>query len=322
MELKKSQIKMWSRLGTRAAYGLGILELSKKIDNLMVLTGDTSTSAGLDRFKKKFPDRYLEVGIAEQNMMGIAAGLSSEGFKVITSTFSPFQTLRCCERIKVNVGYMNHKVCMVGLASGIALSALGYTHCSIEDISIMRSIPGITILSPADCGETVKATAAALGHNGSVYIRITGETRDCQVYDENYDFKIGKAVTLKEGSDVTIFATGTMVKESLLASERLSEMGISASVVNMHTIKPIDKEAIQKACETTKLIVSAEEHNMLGGLGSAISEYKSTITGAPPQLFIGLPDAYGKAGNYDSLLKGFGLTAEGIFEKIASKIKN
>jgi len=168
MQITKRNIKSWSRIGSRATFGLAALELGESIDNLLILTADTSTSAGLDRFKKIYPDKFLDVGIAEQNMMGIAAGLASEGVQVITSTFGPFQTMRCCEQIKVNLGYMQQKVCMVGLASGVALGTLGYTHCCIEDLSIMRSIPGITVISPADCVETVKALAAAMEHPQSV----------------------------------------------------------------------------------------------------------------------------------------------------------
>ena len=206
MKINASTMKMWSRIGSRAAYGMAALELGKNYDDLILLTGDTSTSAGLDRFKKTFPEKYLEVGIAEQNMIGIAAGLASEGLQVFTSTFSPFQTMRCGEQIKVNIGYMNHKVCMVGLASGLVLGMLGYTHCCIEDISIMRSIPGITVVSPADCGATVKATLAAIEHDQSVYIRLTGGAPNPSLYLDDFDFTFGKANILREGNDVAIIA--------------------------------------------------------------------------------------------------------------------
>ena len=221
-------MKMWSRIGSRASFGLTTLELGEKIDELIILTGDTSTSAGLDRFKTSFPEKFLDTGIAEQNMIGIAAGLSSEGFVVITSTFSPFQTMRCCEQIRMNIGYMKHKVCMVGLASGLILGPLGYSHCCIEDVSIMRSIPGITVISQADSGETVKATLAAVNHNESVYIRLTGGSNNPIVYDDDYKFEIGRAVTLREGKDVTIIAAGTMVYISLKTAELLGEKGISS----------------------------------------------------------------------------------------------
>ncbi len=318
MEITQKKMKSWSRIGSRATFGMAALELGELIDDLMILTGDTSTSAGLDRFKNSYPDKFMDVGIAEQNMMGIAAGLSSEGVHVFTATFSPFQTMRCCEQIKVNLGYMNHKVCMVGLASGLVLGTLGYTHCCIEDVAVMRSIPGITVISPSDCGETVKATLAAVHHHQSVYIRLTGGAKNPSVYKDDYDFEIGKADIIQEGRDITIIAAGTMVYESLEAVKFLSERGISATVVNMHTIKPIDTSVIASACESSQLIVTVEEHNVVGGLGSAVAEYKSTLPNTPPQLFIGVPDQYGKAGEYKDLLESYGLTGSQIAETIAS----
>jgi len=319
MKIDEESMKIWSRIGSRATFGMTALELGNTIDDLMILTGDTSTSAGLERFKKTFPNKFLDVGIAEQNMMGIAAGLASEGIKVITATFAPFQTMRCCEQIRVNLGYMQHKVCMVGLASGVALGVLGYTHCCIEDVGIMRSIPGITIVSPADCGETVKATLAAIDHNGSVYIRLTGDMRNPAVYREDYKFEIGKANIIREGGDITIIAAGTMVYECLQAADILSEQGISAKVVNMHTIKPLDTPVIEEACESSNLIVTVEEHSIVGGLGGAVAEYKATLNKTPPQIFIGLPDKFGEAGEYRYLLEKYGLTAKQIAERIVNQ---
>ena len=218
MIIDEKSSRMWSLIGSRATFGLTILELGKK-NNLMVLTADTSTSAGLDRFKKTFPEKFLDVGVAEQNLIGIAAGLASEGTNVFTATFGPFQTMRCCEQIKVHVGYMKHKICMVGLASGVVLGTLGYTHCCIEDISIMRSIPGITVISPADCTETVKATLAAIKHKNSVYIRLTGDMNQPVVFNKDYDFEIGKGIKLLDEGNIAIIATGTMVHKSLEAAK-------------------------------------------------------------------------------------------------------
>ena len=316
MDFNETTIKLWSRIGTRASFGLAALELGQSIEDLLIITGDTSTSAGLDRFKKMYPDKFLDVGIAEQNMLGIAAGLASEGTKVITATFAPFQTMRCCEQIKVNLGYMKQKVCMVGLASGLVLGTLGYTHCCIEDISIMRSIPGVVVVSPADSCETIKAVLAAIKHEESVYIRLTGGMNNPIVYKDDYNFEIGKAITLREGNDITIIATGCMVSVSIEAAKLLHEHGISAAVINMHTIKPLDTSVIFKACESSKLIVTVEEHSVIGGLGSAVAEYKTTLTTGPSQLFIGLPDKYGKANEYEALLEDHGLTAKQIADKI------
>lgn len=319
MNINETTMKIWSRIGSRAAFGLAAVELGKTVDDMMILTADTSTSAGLERFKKTFPDKFLDVGIAEQNMMGIATGIASEGIKVVTATFAPFQTMRCCEQIRVNLGYMGQNVCMVGLASGIVLGNLGYTHCCIEDVGIMRSIPGITIISPADCGETVKATLAAIHHKESVYIRLTGGTNNHSVYKDDYNFEIGKANTLREGNDITIIAAGTMVHESLEAADILSKKGISATVIDMHTIKPLDTSVIEKACELSKLIITVEEHNVIGGLGSAVAEYKAGLKKSPPHLILGIPDKYGEAGDYRYLLEKHGLTAKQIAEKIVNQ---
>ena len=318
--INERNIKIWSTIGSRATLGIAALELSKSIENLMVLTCDVSTSAGLDRFRKTCPDKYLDLGIAEQNLIGVAAGLASENFNVITTTFAPFQTMRCCEQIKVNLGYMGKKICMVGIASGLALGTLGYTHCCIEDIGVLRSIPGITIISPADSLETVKALEAAVKSEKPSYIRLTGSSNNPIVYNKDYEFKIGKSITLREGKDITIFCTGSMVYQSLEAAKILESKKISSKVVNMHTIKPIDKLAIKESCNTS-LIVSVEEHNVIGGLGSSISEYKSGIKQSPKQLFIGIKDTYSKGGNYKFLQEKHRLTPEKIVEDILSSIK-
>ncbi|MBC8295140.1 MAG: transketolase [Pelagibacterales bacterium] len=320
MKLEKSKIKLWSNIGSRATFGLVALELAKSINDLMILTSDVSTSAGLDRFKAKFPDKYLDVGIAEQNLIGVAAGLSSEGMNVFTTTFSPFQTMRCCEQIKVNLGYMKHKVVLVGLASGLVLGTLGYTHCSIEDISIMRSIPNITVLSPADCGETVKAIYAAAKHDSSVYLRLTGGTNNKIVYNDDYDFKIGKPVLVKEGDDVILFATGIMVYNCIEAAKILESKSINVKVINIHTIKPFDDKSFRIYCKNSKYIFSVEEHSIIGGLGSAIAESNTKLQDAPKHIFIGLPDKYGPGGTYDFLLKKYSLTPEQIADRVLSEI--
>ena len=276
MKISERDIKIWSSIGTRATFGIAALELAKEHKDLIVVTSDVSTSAGLDRFRKTLPNQYIDVGIAEQNMMGIAAGLASENFQVITTTFTPFQTARCCEQIKVNLGYMKNKVCMVGLASGLALGTLGYSHCSIEDIGMLRSIPNINIISPADGLETVKSLQAALISKNSCYIRLTGTANNKIINNNDYDFKIGKSIKLKDGEDITIFCNGAIIGECLKASELFDEKGLSCKVINMHTIKPIDKEVIKNS-SNTKLIVTLEEHNIIGGLGSAVSEVLSDI---------------------------------------------
>jgi transketolase len=321
MNINEKNIKLWSSIGSRATFGLAVLELGKSIDNLMVLTSDVSTSAGLDRFKKAYPEKYLDVGIAEQNLIGIAAGLASENYNVITTTFAPFQVMRCCEQIKVNLGYMKNKVCMVGIASGLVLGNLGYTHCCIEDVGVLRSIPNLKIISPADTLETVKALEAVVKNkDSSVYIRLTGSSNNPAVYDHDYKFEIGKAIELVSGEHIVIFCCGTMVHHSLEVSKILRKNNINAKVVNMHTIKPIDKEAIKNAIEA-KLIVSIEEHNVIGGLGSAVAEELSKLGYKNKHLTLGIQDEYSEGGDYKYLLDRHGLSIEKIINKILTTME-
>jgi len=321
MILNERTIGTWSKVGSRATFGLVMAELGKSIDNLVVLTADTSTSAGLDRFKKAFPDKFIDVGIAEQNMMGIAAGLASEGLNVVTATFAPFQTLRCCEQIRVNLGYMKHKVTFVGLASGVVLGTLGYTHCCVEDLAVMRAIPGLVVLSPADCAEVAKAVSVALADPRPVYIRLTGGKDNASVYTADYDFQIGKGIRLREGSDVALIATGTMVHAALGAADALAAQGIRAEVVDMHTIKPIDSELVADLAASTRLLVTVEEHSVIGGLGAAVAEAASGLAARAPQLTLGLPADFGITGEYADILAHYGLTADGIAASVVARLK-
>jgi len=321
MNINERNIKIWSTIGARATFGIAALELAKEIDNLMILTCDVSTSAGLDRFRKTYPNKYLDLGIAEQNMIGVAAGLASENFNVITTTFAPFQTIRCCEQIKVNIGYMKQKICMVGIASGLALGTLGYTHCCIEDVGILRTIPGITIISPADSLETVKAIEVATKYKNPSYVRLTGSSNNPIIYDKDYKFEIGKSIKLIDGKDITIFSVGSMVYQSLEAAKILKTKNISSRVVNMHTIKPLDTESVRDACKFSKMIVTTEEHNVIGGLGSAVAEYKTTLKNSPEQLIIGIKDTYTKGGDYKFLKEKHRLTPDKIADDILSKLK-
>lgn len=322
MLINDKNIKLWSTLGMRATFGLSAIELAKEIDNLIILTADVSTSAGLDRFKKSFPDKYLDLGISEQNLIGVASGLASEDFNVITTTFAPFQTMRCCEQIKVNLGYMQNKVCLVGLASGLVLGSLGFTHCAIEDIGVLRSIPNITIISPADSLETIKAIAAAINHKNSTYVRLTGGANNKSVYTKDYNFEIGKAVTIKEGSDIALFCSGSIVADCLEAAIKLEEKKISCAVINMHTIKPIDYSIIEHSAKNFKLLISVEEHNVIGGLGSAISEQLSNLNSSPKLIRLGINDYYEKGGSYQYLKERYGLSVNKIIETIEKNFKN
>ena len=316
INFKPMNIRMWSMLGQRGTFGAVMLELGANIDNLMVLTADLSTSSGLDRFKKTYSDKFLNIGIAEQNMLGIASGLAKEGHVIFATTFAPFATMRSLEQVRVHMGYMGFNVKLVGLASGFATGVLGNTHYGIEDMALIRAIPSLVLLSPADCVEVAKATEAAALYHGPVYLRLTGVMNNPMIYKDDYNFEIGKAITLRQGSDITIIATGSMVYQALEAAKLLDDRSISASVVNMHTVKPLDTSAVEKACKSSNLIVTVEEHSIIGGLGGAVAEYKATLKESPPQIFIGLPDKFGEAGEYRYLLQKYCLTAKQIAERI------
>jgi transketolase len=314
-------VKLWPNLGMRATFGLVALELAKLDENLIILTGDVSTSAGLDRYRKNYPNKFIDVGIAEQNMIGIAAGLSSEGYNVFTTTFAPFQTMRCLEQIKVNLGYMNQKVCMVGLASGLVLGNLGYTHCCIEDIGALRSIPNLDIVSPADTTELAKALIEFYNSKNSMYIRLTGGSNIPLIFNNDYKFKLGKSKTIIKGEDVALISTGTMLKTALDTAEILKKSKISAEVINFSSIKPIDKKKVLEIGKKFDLTVTIEEHNIIGGLGSAVSECLSTENLKTKQLFLGVNDEYTKGGEYHFLLDKFNLKAEKISKMIIKQLK-
>lgn len=320
LTITPSTAKQWSRLGSRAVFGQAILALAETQQNLMVLSADLGNSSGLDRFKSAYPDKFQNVGIAEQNMIGVAAGLAKEGFVVFATSFAPFISMRACEQVRMNLGYMKLNVKAVAIGSGVSMAVLGNSHYGIEDAAVMRSIPNITVVSPADCSEIVKTVYAAAQHEGPMYIRLTGGPGNPVVYSEEYDFEIGKAITLRQGSDIAIIANGTMVFESLEAAKLLEARGVSASVINMHTIKPLDTSVIDQASACSKLIVTVEEHSIIGGLGSAVAEHKTTLKGAPSQLTIGLPDDFVKAGEYKYVLDTYGLTSGKIAQRILDSL--
>lgn len=317
IDYSSMNIKIWSKLGSCGAFGQAALSLPEINDKIVMLTADLCTFSGLDRFKTMYPDYLFNLGIAEQNMVGVAAGFAKEGYIPFATTYATFASMRSADQIKVNMGYMNLPIKLVGLTTGFSVGILGATHMSLEDISVIRSIPNIILLSPADCTATVKATLAAAQINAPVYLRLSGAMNNPIVYKEDFDFEIGKAITLKEGDDVTIIATGSMVYNSLKAAEILQEKGISAKVIDMHTIKPLDTAAIAE-CLQYKLIVSVEEHSVYGGLGSAIAENLSLQKHRPPHLIIGTEGEYPHAASYSYLLEQAGLTPE----KIALKIEN
>ena len=313
---QSKKIKLWSSLGMRASFGMIAMDLAEKYPELIITTSDVSTSAGLDRYKNKFPDQYVDVGIAEQNLIGVSTGLSSEGFKVISTTFSPFQTLRCAEQIKVNLGYMKQKICMVGLASGLVLGNLGFTHCSIEEIGVLRSIPNISIVVPSDPFELLKILQKAVIYKNSLYIRLTAGANTRIINSKDYKFKIGKAIEIMPGDDVAIISCGNILGNCIDTALSLKKHKISCSVINMHTIKPIDKKKIVEISKKFKLIITVEEHNIIGGLGSAVAEVLSGEISNAKLVRLGADDHYSSGGSYEYLKDIYGLSVQKIIRTI------
>ncbi len=312
--------RVWSLLGQGAAMGNALLEMAKENEKIIALTSDLAKVAGLERFGKTFPDRLINTGIAEQNMLGIASAFANEEFIPFAFSFANFSVLRACEPTRHFMGYMQRNVKLVGLSAGFATGVFGNTHYGKEDIAIIRAFSGITIISPADCTEVVKATEAASKYIGPVYLRLTGVMNNPVVYKEDYDFEIGKAIKLKNGADITIIATGSMVYNSLKASEILEKKGISASVIDMHTIKPLDTKTIDHEISSSKLIVSVEEHSKIGGLGGTVAEYLSSLEQNPVLLRLGIEDKYQIAGDYLYMLEQNELLPEQIAFNIEQKL--
>jgi transketolase len=316
-------MRTWSKLGQRGAFfGAAIFEVIEQYNNAVVVTADLGYLSGLERFMNQHADKFFNTGIAEQNMLGVSAGLAMEGKIPFATTYATFVTMRSCEQMRHYLGYMQSNVKIVGTGAGLVMAFSGSTHYTMEDMAIVRAIPNIIILSPADATEAVKVALAAAAYNGPVYIRLTGALNNPMVYKEDYLFEIGKAVTLKDDGDITIFATGSMVYNAIKATEILTAKGIHARVVNMHTIKPLDTNNLHEAVAKSKLFVSVEEHSMIGGLGGAISEYLSAFAKHPPLLRLGIADKFRHAGDYLYLMGENGLLPEQIAESIEKNIPN
>ena len=297
------------------------LFLPKHIDeypNLRVLSSDMSYGARLDQFKEENPSKFINVGIAEQNLIGVAAGLSSEGYKCVTCAQATFISMRSYEQIRQYMSYQQHPIIVVGLSAGFLLQFMGNSHYAVEDISIMRSLPNITILSPADAGEAVLAFRYALNSDKPVYIRLTGTPNLPSVYTQSFDYS-EKANVIREGDDIALFATGSMVYFAMQAAEQLKlEFGLSVRVVDFHCLSPIDASVIESS-KSCKLIVSLEEHYVVGGLGSIIADYMASQTCYPPLLKLGIKSKYSEVGDYEFLLNQHRLNVNDIVEDIYNK---
>lgn len=314
----KVNYKIMSMAGQGGSiFGISLLELIKDIDSLMVLSSDMSTPSGLDKFKTAHPKHFMNMGIAEQNMVGTAAGLVQEGFKCVCVAQACFLTMRSFEQIRQYCGYMKLPLVLVGIGSGLSLQYMGNTHYALEDIALMRTIPGMQVIAPCDAYEACNAFKEVLQSNQPTYIRLFGGTGVTPVHTSEYDFTIGKSIKVKSGQDIQIIATGSMVSVSILVADALEEKGISAEVVDMHTIKPLDTNAINTDC---KNVFTIEEHFITGGLGDAVASYLAE-KGNPCKLHrIGVNDSFSAVGDYSYLLSENNLSKDKIINLITNKL--
>jgi transketolase len=320
-EITPRNARTWSRMGTRAVYGLAVSEFAKDNPDILALSADLGRSSGLDRFSKEFPEQFLNTGIAEQNMVGVAAGFARMGFRVFASTFAPFASMRASEQVRMNMGYMQEPVNLVALGSGLAMGFLGNSHYGLEDISVMRAIPNLTIISPSDCAEIFKTIEAVIGFDGPTYIRLTGAINNPIVNSEEYDFEIGKAIWVKDPVDINIIAVGSMVGQALKAAELLEGEGIDVGVLNCHTIKPLDNVTVKETLANSSFVFVIEEHTVIGGLGGAVCGLFAEERYSCDLTLHGIKDKFVSTGDYDYLLKINGLDGVSIQNLIKEKLK-
>lgn len=317
MKTDSMQIKLLSRLGQhKSFFGIGLPEIAREHPDLYAVTADLCGYSGMDRFARMYPEMTVNVGIAEQQMISIAAGLAMEGNLVYAGSYAAFATARAMEQVKHNMSVLNTNVKLVGYSSGYSKGALGISHWATEDIAMTRCLPNMTVISPADSLEAVKACIAVAEMYGPAYIRLCGAGMSPIVYQEDYLFEIGKGIVLRKGATLVIFAHGRMVAEVLKAADILAEQGISAEIVNMHTIKPLDVELIKKETQSHDLIYVIEEHNVTGGLGSAVAEIVSEMGMAVRVKRVGMQDCFYQLGTEKYIWEQAGLTDEMLAEMI------
>ena len=314
-------LQEWSKLGHRSSVSESIVLLARERKDVVVVSADITPTARLVNFQNEFPDRFFNVGIAEQNMIGFTAGLAREGLMPFAVTIAAFAPMRCAEQMRSMLGYMDLNARVVGIEAGCRFGPLGNTHYAMDDIAVMRAIPNFTVICPADPHEIYKAVFAVADHEGPVHIRLTGGPGFPLLYPNDFEFKIGKAIEYRPGKDIAIIATGSVLWEAIRAADILEKKGLSVRVIDMHTVKPIDVNMLDSVFADNKLIVTVEEHTIIGGLGSAVAEYKAGFEKAPKQIMCGLSDSFRKFGDYEFQLKDNGLVAEDIAEKAAKSFE-
>jgi transketolase len=304
---------------TRNGYGEGLVELGGKNPNVVVLTGDLSESTRAQAFQKKFPERFVEVGVAEQNMMGIAAGLALSGKIPFVSSYATFSPGRSWDQLRVSVAYSQANVKVAGAHTGVSVGPDGATHQALEDIAITRALPNLVVIAPCDYLETKKATIAAANHQGPVYFRFTREKSAVFTTPET-PFEIGKAYVMRDGTDVAVIGCGPVLYNALLAAQELEKQGVSVMVVNNHTIKPIDSETITAAAKKCGAVVTLEEHQVMGGAGSAVCEVLAKNCPVPVEM-LGMQDSFGESGEPDQLIKKYGMDKDAVIKAVQKVIQ-
>lgn len=312
---------MAGKIATRGAYGEALVELAEKYPELVVFDADLANATMTKGFAAKYPERFFDMGIAECNMTGVAAGMAACGFKPFTNTFAIFASGRAWEQVRNSIAYPGLNVKVVGSHGGLSVGEDGATHQSVEDLALMRAIPGMMVVNPCDGNEMKQAVEALLNYDGPAYLRL-GRAAVETVTDEieGYKFELGKGATLKDGSDVTVIATGMMVQLALKAADILAGEGVSVRVIDMHTIKPLDEALVLKAAKETGCIVTTEEHSVIGGLGGAVAEFLSENC-PTPLVRHGVNDEFGRSGTAAAVLEAYGLTTEGLCTKIREALK-
>jgi transketolase len=309
------------KLTQAEVYGEVLTQLGDKYPDIVALTADLASSTKIGRFGKKYPERFINVGIAENTMFGMAAGLALAGFKPVVSTFAAFASLRCAEQVRTDICYQNLNVKIIATHAGISFGQAGSTHHCTEDIAVMRSFANMTVIVPSDGMETGNAVAAAMEWPGPVYIRVGRGFEPPVNKTQDYGYEIGKAITMRDGKDVTIIACGVGVLQAVRAAEVLDRQGLSARVINMHTIKPIDRDAIIQAVKDTRRIITVEDHNIMGGLGSAVAEVIVESGKACAFRKLGLPDCYSIVGYPEDLYHFYKFDADGIVETVSELMR-
>lgn len=323
LEYNRRTMRAWSMLGPSGAYGSALEYLLGEGRDVVALTADLRFYSGLNRISGKYPDRVINVGIAEQNLLGVAAGIAKEGGIPFVSTYAAFGTTRSLDQVRVSMGYSKLPIKLVGLSAGLNSSLSGPTHTSCGDLAIMRSIPSVTVLSPCDCAETVKAVVAAADIDGPVYIRLRGGSNTPMVYKEDYDFEVGKNVTLAPGDRLAIIATGSMVENALKAAKMVEERtGTSPEVINAHTIKPFDVDSLRNLAERGfSKVVTVEEHRLIGGLGDAVLDCANENNLPLKVRKLGVPDEYLEAISYSTLINQIGLSPDAIADAVYAELE-